>query len=209
MRIIGVLSTKGGVGKTTLTICLAVEAVANGQEVAVCDLDPQLNYSDWYERRGSPDNPALLTGETRASDAIEAIKLNCHYNYVFLDGPPGALRVTEDAAKSSDFVLIPLRASGLDITASQDAAEICRENGKPFLLVINARTQHEGKLVDEARRALTAFGYPVAETVIPHRLAYITALPKGKAGQEADRKAADDIKALWAEVRAAMNKGAK
>ena len=70
MIVIGVLNSKGGVGKSTLTAALAVRASRDNQ-VCVVDLDAQGTYSDWYARRGSPDNPALLTGEDRASDAVE------------------------------------------------------------------------------------------------------------------------------------------
>ncbi len=75
MLVIGVLNSKGGVGKSTLTAAFAVRA-ARDNTVCVVDLDSQGSYSDWYTRRGSPDNPALLTGEDRASDAIEALRLS-------------------------------------------------------------------------------------------------------------------------------------
>src|SRR5262245_12584541 len=108
MHIIGVLNTKGGSGKSTLASCLAVHAAEHDRaRVGVVDLDPQSSYSDWYVRRGSPDNPALLRGVERGSEAVEALRLTSPYDYVFLDGPPGALLVTEDAIKASTLVLIP------------------------------------------------------------------------------------------------------
>lgn len=206
MHVIGVLNTKGGVGKTTLTICLAVRAMQDESKVAVCDLDPQSSYSDWYRRRGSPDNPALFTGEDRASDAVEALRRTTDRDVVFLDGPPGSLLVTEDAIKSSTFVVIPLRPSGLDIGASRDAIQLCQELGTPFMVVINARGQHDAKLVEQTRGLLESWKVPVATTVIPHRVQYINAITSGHAGPEKDRKAAEDIDALWAEIVGALKK---
>lgn len=208
MQVIGILNTKGGAGKTTLTTCLAVRA-ADEARVAVCDLDPQSSYSEWYMRRGSPDNPALLTGEDRASDAVEALQLNSPYNYVFLDGPPGSLIVTEDAVRSSTLVVIPVRASGLDLAASQDCIGICQESGVPFLVVINGKTQHDGKLVEQARALLDSWRVPVAKTVVAHRVPYINAITTGKTGPEKDRKAAEEIDALWDEIKTAARKAVR
>ncbi len=218
MHVIGILNTKGGCGKTTLTTCLAVRAVGPvgtrldkaEAQVAVVDLDPQSSYSDWYARRGSPDNPALLTGEDRASDAVEALRLNSPYDYVFVDGPTNALLITEDAIKASTFVIIPIKASGLDMSASQDCISLCQELKTPFLVVINDKGQHDTKLVEEAVKLLRqSWKVPVAETVISHRVAYINAITTGKTGPEKDKTVAEEIDDLWAEVKPAVRKAMK
>jgi chromosome partitioning protein len=208
MHIIGMLNGKGGVGKTTLTACLAVQAAAE-RMAAVCDLDPQSSYSDWYARRGAPDNPALLRGASHASDAIEALRRTSPYDYVFLDGPPGSVLVTEDAVGVSTLVLIPIRASGLDLASSQDTIQACQDLGTPCLVVINGKGQHDGKLVEEARGLLKSWKVAVADTVVAHRVQYVNAMTTGKTGPEKDKKAAEEIEALWAEVKAAARKAAR
>jgi chromosome partitioning protein len=208
MHIIGVLNTKGGTGKTTITSCLAVRA-AEDASVAVCDLDPQGSYSDWYRRRGSPDNPALLSGAELASDAIEGLRRTSAYDFVFLDGPPGALMVTEDAVKSSDLVVIPMRASGLDLGASQDCIQLCWDAGVPVLVVLNDKGPHDGKLVENARKLLHGWKLMVAKAAISHRVPYINAITTGATGAEKDKKAAEEIEDLWKEVMTAARKAAK
>src|SRR5262245_13163924 len=209
MHIIGMLNGKGGVGKTTLTACLAVRATADKASVAVLDLDPSSNYSEWYRRRGAPDNPALLTGADHASDAVEALRLTSPYDYVFLDGTPGSLLVTEDAVRVSSLVLIPMRASGLDLASSQDVIQICQDLQKPFLVIVNDKGQHDGKLVEEARGLLFSWKVPIASTVVAHRVQYVNAMTTGKTGPEKDKKAVEEIDALWAEVKAAIRKSAR
>lgn len=208
MHIIGVLNTKGGTGKTTLTECLSVRA-AQDARVAVVDLDPQSSYSDWYKRRGSPDNPELYRGSDRASEAVEALRLTSPHDYVFLDGPPGALMVTEDAIRVSTLVLIPIRASGIDLTSSQDCIQMCQEYGTPFLIVINAKTRGDGRLVKETQTLLFSWDLPIATAVIAHRLQYINAVTTGKTGPEKDKEAKEEIDRLWLEVKAAVQKAAR
>lgn len=208
MHVIGVLNTKGGAGKTTLTTCLAVQASKN-LRVAVCDLDPQSSYSDWYGRRGSPENPALLRGADRASDAVEGLRNASDYDLVFLDGPPGSLIVTEDAISTSTLVLIPMKASGLDIGASRDCIQLCQEHKVPFLVIINDKGQHDSKLVEQAKALLGSWKVNVADQVISHKVAFVNAITTGSTGPEKDKGAAAEIDALWREINAALKKAAK
>lgn len=208
MQVLAVLNSKGGAGKTTLTACLAVRASAD-MRTAVVDLDPQSSYEVWHKQRGSPDNPALLAGEERASDVVKALSKSTPYELLVIDGPTNALAVTEDAVKVASFIVIPMKPSMLDIAASRECIELCQEYDVPYLAVINDRGQHDAKLADEARSILASWKVPVAKTVIPHRIAYINAVTTGRTGPEKDKRAADDIDALWNEVRAGLRKAAK
>jgi chromosome partitioning protein len=161
-------------------------------------------------RRGSPDNPALLTGEDRASDAIEALRLNAPYEIVFLDGPPGSLIVTEDAVKVCDLVIVPMRASGLDLMASQDCVRLCQQLGTPYLCVLNDVNARDAKSLGEnARNTLLTYKIPLAKTAVAHRVPYVNAMTSGKTGPEKDKAAAAEIDALWLEIKRAAMAAAK
>jgi len=51
MKVIGLLSRKGGVGKTTLAVHLAVLAQQGGQRTLLIDLDPQGSAAAWWRAR--------------------------------------------------------------------------------------------------------------------------------------------------------------
>ena len=51
MKIITLLAQKGGTGKTTLSIHLAVLAAARNLKVVIADIDPQQSTTFWKERR--------------------------------------------------------------------------------------------------------------------------------------------------------------
>jgi chromosome partitioning protein len=74
VQVIALVSTKGGVGKSTLAECLAVAAMKDGQSVYLLDLDPQQSTAAWWRRRQGPDNPMLVTGVETASRAIALLK---------------------------------------------------------------------------------------------------------------------------------------
>ncbi|WP_423415559.1 ParA family protein [Hyphomicrobium sp. B1] len=209
MVIVGFLNSKGGVGKSTLCAAVAVRAAQESKRVCIVDLDPQESVADWWKRRGAPQNPTLFVGADRASDAAEALELT-GWDWVFLDGPPGALAVTEDAIKTSDFVVIPMRASGLDLLASQDAVRLCLDNATPYFIVLNAcRGGNKDKLVEEARSTLFSNDVPIARALVSQRAAFVTAMTRGKTGAERDSAAADEIDALWKEIKTAAQKAVK
>jgi len=208
MHIVGILNTKGGTAKSTLSACLAVRAAQDKNvHVGVVDLDPQSSYSEWFKRysaRRDKRNIDLLLGEDRASDAIEKLQLTSDYDYVFLDGPPGAKEVTGDAIDVSTFVIIPMRASTIDLSASQHCIDLCEELGTPYMVVITLKGRYDQKFVDEARSLLFSWKIPIADTVIAQRTAYINAWTTGRTGPEKDKAAAKEIDALWHEIKAAL-----
>lgn len=209
MHVIGFLNSKGGVGKSTLCSAIAVRAAQDSKRVCIVDLDPQESVAQWWERRGEPDNPTLFRGADRASDAVESLQLT-GWDWVFLDGPPGSLIVTDDAIRSSQFVVIPMRASALDLLASQDAVRLCVDASKPYFVVFNAcKGGTKDKLLNDARATLKHERIPVGETAITQRNSFVTAMTGGKTGPERDGVASDEIDALWREIKAATLKAAK
>ncbi len=61
-KIIALAQQKGGVGKSTLAIHMAVELTARNRLVAIIDLDPQGTVTNWKRRRAK-DWPQVIAGE--------------------------------------------------------------------------------------------------------------------------------------------------
>ena len=55
MKTIAVISQKGGSGKSTISVHLAVAGHLKGLRTAVVDLDPQATARKWGDKREAPE----------------------------------------------------------------------------------------------------------------------------------------------------------
>ena len=212
MILIGVLNSKGGVGKTTLTTALSVRAARDFQRVGIVDLDPQASATRWFDLRKEKGNPTVLRGVAIASEAIEALG-QTGWDVIFFDGAPGLLEITEDAAKTVDLVVIPLRSGDSNIAATEHTIAACKEFDTAFLMVINEIARENDRHAADTEQALISLGFPVAKRRLMRRVAYQTAPDVGKTGPELDGgrdvKAVEEIDELYVEVMAAARKAIK
>lgn len=111
MAVIGFVSQKGGVGKTTLSRALAREAAASGLKVKLIDLDTQQGTAvNWARRRAQNAAEPHVSVESY-KEASQALLLKAEYDLLVLDGPARASKGTLDIAKHADLVIQPTGAS--------------------------------------------------------------------------------------------------
>ena len=51
MQVLALVTQKGGTGKSSLAVSLAVAAQEAGLKTAIVDIDPQGTASEWFQRR--------------------------------------------------------------------------------------------------------------------------------------------------------------
>jgi chromosome partitioning protein len=114
-RIVGFISQKGGVGKSTLARGLSREAAAGGLTVKLADLDTQQGTSvDWYRRRLDADIKPIFSVESFKT-AAQALRVAEQFDLLLLDGPARASAATLEIAKSASLVVQPTGASVDDL----------------------------------------------------------------------------------------------
>lgn len=200
MHVLAVMSQKGGAGKTTLAVHLAVAAHRRGLKVAVFDTDPQQSALVWFKAREADEPTVAAIPTTKLVAAIEQAKAN-KFDLVVIDTAPNAGVDAVDVAAIATKILVPVRPSVFDLSAAKRTIEIIKKAGVDSLLVLSA-CPHRAPEISMAREALGLSGLPVAETSIGDRRPYARAIQTGRAviEFEPDGKAAEEINALLNEV---------
>lgn len=194
---IAIISQKGGAGKTTLAINLAVEAERTNLSSLLIDLDPQSSSTEWGDSRVQ-DYPAVLSSHaSRMEKLIQKAEVN-NATFVFIDTAPHSENSALEAAKIADLVLIPCRAGILDIKAIQSSLNICRLANAKSLIILNALPS-QPVIAEEARLAIETIGGDVCEYTIGQRIIFSHAMTASLGVVEFDikSKAAKEIQNIF------------
>lgn len=119
MKRVFLANSKGGAGKSTLTINLAVALANRNKRVLLADCDPQLSTAAWCERR--PGDAAPLEWVVlRRIKRLEAFQPPAGIHYMLVDTPAGL--DADDLGKmlaKGDRVIVPVLPSVLDLDATE------------------------------------------------------------------------------------------
>src|SRR4051812_13186853 len=202
MKILGLLSRKGGVGKTTLAVHLAVLAQQAGRRTLLIDLDPQRSAASWWRAREA-DTPLLVETDPAELRGVLDAAQNDGIDLVVIDTRPSVEADAVHVATLADLLVVPTRPAILDLRAILGTLDIVKGATRRAMIVLNAcpapRGLGEAAVAGDARRALAAFGVPVAAVSIGNRATFSHALVAGLTAGEAEPggKAAREMGALW------------
>jgi chromosome partitioning protein len=201
MRIVAIVSQKGGAGKTTLAVHLAVAAELSGKSCVIVDLDPQASATSWKDMRSS-ETPSVVSAQAARLPHVLKAASEHGAALAIIDTAPQVEGSALAAARHADLVLIPCRPAVFDLKAigiTIDLAKLAKAN---TCVVLNA-VPPRGDLWEQATAAVAAYGVEVAPVTIGHRAAFMHALTSGQTAQEyePDGKAAQEISALYVWTR--------
>jgi len=204
-KVITVAQQKGGAGKTTLAVHLAVALADKGHSVAAVDIDPQQSLTSWYRLRQShlsADRLGLSVEQVkgyRARASVETLARN--HDLVIVDSPPHMETEARIAVRAADLVVIPVQPSPMDVWATAPTIELAASEQVPALLVFN-RVPPRANLTDAMRSEVKRLGAKVARSQIGNRVAFAGALAEGRAVVESGRRgrAAQEMDSLAKEI---------
>jgi chromosome partitioning protein len=137
MHTIALVSRKGGTGKSTLAIGLAVAAIESGHRVCLLEADPLATVSNWRRRRTSAEPIVeIIHDGYMLFHRVQALAQR-GITLTIVDTAGGWSDACTAAMAAADLCLIPTRPSPADIDATAPMLTAVRESGKPFAFVLN------------------------------------------------------------------------
>ncbi len=123
--LISMVSAKGGVGKSTITVHLAGYLAQLSRKVVLIDADPQMHSSAWL-RQACP-SATVLTLLT-ADEILEEIpRLRAQFDDVLIDCPGGLSDLPRTVLFISDLMILPCGPTFLDLSGAQGSIRVARQ----------------------------------------------------------------------------------
>lgn len=197
MHIVSFVTQKGGTGKSSLAVSLAVAAAESGMKVVVLDIDPQGTSGEWHKRRTAEAPELLSLPWAYLSSRLYHLDRQ-GYDLAIVDTPGADSHGAAEAMKEAHFCLLPVRPSVADIEASKPTVRYLNEHKKPYAFVLNqCPTGGRTSRTSNARMALQLLG-GLCDPTLAHRSDHVDALASGLGVTEFNPlgKAADEMRAV-------------
>ena len=175
MTIIAFISQKGGVGKSTLSQALAVEAKKQKINVLLADCDSQQATSYEWSKLNKKINCQVF------NSVKDIWLLSNQYDLIIIDGPARTSAGTLEIAKKADLLIQPTGASRADLIPAVKEFNALKKAGIPTkkLLFVLTRlsTSAEAKAIQEY---LTNTGYAYSPNHLMEKASYKQIQNEGK-----------------------------
>ena len=204
-KVITISQQKGGTGKTTLAVHLALAFIKyHNLKVAIIDTDPQGSLGKWFmirtEKKNSDDNLTFKTASLWGAQ-YESKTLKKDHDIVIIDTPPKIESDARPAIEAADLVLIPMSASHVDFWATGAIVDIAKKANKKILIQIN-RSNQRSKLITKTNDFIKSLDLLSTKTIIGNRQIYASSMGEGKTAVEKQKKgnAVEEIKNLSEQI---------
>lgn len=167
--LISFANTKGGVGKSTLAVHLAVWLFDQGHSVALLDCDQQRSSSEWVTEAEA--NLRIATADSPEEVAIKAQELRSGHDFVVCDAPGGLDDRSRTLLLVADLVLFPITPSILDLRSVAQATAVLKyaqsiNGGRPAGKLILNRMRTWDTISRDLLAEAPALGLSVARQVV-------------------------------------------
>ena len=206
--IYALTNSKGGVGKSTLSVHLAIWLKEQGASVALVDSDVQGSSSVWLHE---VDPEMRILRLQTPDDVLDQIpRIQSEFDHIIVDGPAGLSEVTRTILLVADVTFLPCGPSVLDLRAANDAIRAVRQvqrirDGWPHAVLVPNKRQIQYRLSIEFLETARSLEIP-SSSGLRLRQAYADAAGQGtvvwRMGTRSAVEAANEIQILFKELSA-------
>lgn len=200
MIVVGVIGQKGGGGKTTTSLALAVAAAEDGKTPVVIDLDQQANSAKWRDRRPHDDVAVVSTVQSRIPQTLATAREH-GADFVVIDSPGHNDSAALATVRASNLVILPVEAQMFHFETLPAMRDLVRIAGDtPTFVFINKLHPAASVQAEKLKRILAeSCGMAVCPVHWSRLDVYGTAADVGLTPLEhaPGGKAADEIRSLY------------
>jgi chromosome partitioning protein len=175
-QIITVATMKGGSGKSTLASCLAVHWHLSGRPSTIVDADPQRSVARLAARERALGGVKVV--EDATENAWKTARSLAATGPIIIDTPGFRSLATLACIAAADFLLVPVKASPLDIDRMLDTLNSLLEGDegeRRFFRCVLTQTTRDSVIAKHIRAELTEAGFPVLKNELTNRVAFAEA----------------------------------
>lgn len=173
--VIALSNLKGGVGKSTLSLNLAVCLHTAGHRVLLVDADPQGTCSAWASRAAELEHEGppvvAMQGSALRRDLPKVAE---GFDVVIIDSPPRMGTEARAAMLVADLVILPVTPGAADVWAAKETVAVLEDARglRPELrAVVVLNRADRTTLAKMASKALEELGIPALDVVVTQRVA--------------------------------------
>lgn len=180
--LIAFANSKGGVGKSTLAVHLAVWLFDHGKKVALLDADKQRSSSTWIVE--AEPKISVRTADTHEEIAAFVQELNQTHDFIIADAPGGLEELSRTVLIFADVAVFPVLPSILDLRSVAEATKLLKfaqsiNGGRPDGKLVLNRLRKQDRISRELAEAAPALGLTVAGSTIRDLQAFRLAAQQG------------------------------
>ena len=204
MKAIAFVTQKGGSGKSTLCINLAIAAMEAGRSVCILEMDRQATISDWAEHRDGEGPEVAQIDATQLDDVVARLR-DYDYDYVFIDTPGVDSPGTLSAIRSADLCVIPCRPTPADLRAFKPTLAAIYRLEKRFAFVLNQTPPRSYRNRDAADGLAVLGVLPDVNIVMRNDHQDAIGMGQGVTEFNPQGQAAQEVRKLWGWIEKRTN----
>lgn len=200
-RTIAVVNPKGGSGKTTNAVHLAVAAHREGHDTMLLDTDAQGSAIDWDRRTPEGYDGPDVEGVGRSRTLAAAIG-QVDSEFILIDSSAQFDEMTGRVLSNADLALVPVRPSGVDLWGTAEFLDLLNDHIDQGLVAAFVGSQRDVRttLAQELDAALSQLGLPLLDG-LTLRVSYVRSMSEGQTVLDGyDTTAADEVWTLFSDT---------